>query len=223
MKLAIKGRYSIAFHRFTAPRRCHGLRRPLAPRSPRIVDQLAREFLGLRTGPAAELKDAIRSRLAKSRVSAEVTHAEVEKVVRGFGRRGGCGRNFCTHTGRTTEPASYEALGPALPGEQCAPCGEGGGVIQIRFEPGGEGELTARGLRLRSAGGGGRPAGRAAGSWDRPAGRAWRAARRDGAVHADAGHERRLRAIGYSDEQIRNLTPQQAHEILNQERRQANA
>jgi len=35
--------------------------------------------------------------------------------------------------------------------------------------------------------------------------------------------KRRLRAYGYSDEEIAHLTPQQAHEILAQEGRQPNA
>jgi hypothetical protein len=50
--------------------------------SPRAVDQLAREFWGLKTGSAAELEDAIRSRLAKSGVPGEAHDVEVEKVVR---------------------------------------------------------------------------------------------------------------------------------------------
>jgi hypothetical protein len=35
--------------------------------------------------------------------------------------------------------------------------------------------------------------------------------------------KRRLRALGYSDEAITQLTPQQAHEILAQEGQQPNA
>ena len=61
--------------------------------SPRAVDQLAREFWGLETGTAAELEDAIRSRLAKSGVPVEAHDVEVEKVVRRIEALGDATRN----------------------------------------------------------------------------------------------------------------------------------
>jgi hypothetical protein len=58
---------------------------PSTPRpglSPHAVDQLARGFSGLKTSSAAQLEDAIRTRLAKSGMPVEAHDVEVEKVVR---------------------------------------------------------------------------------------------------------------------------------------------
>jgi len=57
--------------------------------SARAVDNLAHQFSGLKTGSAAQRKDAIRTRLAKSVVPAEAIGAEVEKVVRRIEALGG--------------------------------------------------------------------------------------------------------------------------------------
>jgi hypothetical protein len=187
--------------------------------SPRAVDQLAREFSGLSS--AAESDDAIRTLLAKYGVPVEAIGVEVEMVVRrieALGDADGTVVNFPTHAGRATEP---EVLGSAPAGGRCAVCGKGNGVKRIKH--GGEVNL-----------------------WHEDCGRRHLAAMADPPVKLpDLGPDpldehgaprvasvpfmltqdmkRRLRAHGYSDEEIAHLTPQQANEILAQEGRQPNA
>jgi hypothetical protein len=93
--------------------------------SSRAVDQLVREFSGLKASSAGELEDAIRAALAKSGVPAEAIDVEVETVVRdieALGDTAGTVVNFRARAGGATEPASYEVMGPASPGERCAIC-----------------------------------------------------------------------------------------------------
>ena len=101
---------------------------------PRAVDQFAREVSGLKTGSAAGLEDAIRTRLAKSGVPVEALDVEVENVVRRIMALGDVDdTNVPTPAGRATEPAPYEVLGEGPPGERCVRCGKSGGVKRIRY------------------------------------------------------------------------------------------
>jgi hypothetical protein len=128
---------------------------------------------------------------------------------------------FPNLTGRDTHPVLYEVLGSAPAGERCTVCGKGSGVKRIKH--GGEVYL-----------------------WHEDCGRRHLAAMADppfklpdlgpdpldehGAPRAASvpfmltqDMKRRLRAYGYSDEEIAHLTPQRAHEILAQEGRQPSA
>jgi hypothetical protein len=101
--------------------------------SPRAVDQFAREVSRLKTGSAAGLEDAIRTRLAKSGVPVEALDVEVEKAVRRIAAWGDVDdTNVPTQAGRAAEPAPYEVLGPAPAGEKCWSCGKSSGVQRIK-------------------------------------------------------------------------------------------
>jgi hypothetical protein len=196
---------------------------PWAGLSPRAVDQLAREFSGLETSSVSELEDAIRSRLAKN-VPAEAIDAEVEKVVRrveALGDADGTVINFPTHARRATEPASYEVLGPAPPGERCIGCGKGGGVKRIRHS--GEVDLLHEGCARAHSAAMANPPFELPDLGPAPLDE--HGAPRAGSVPLMMTHDmkRRLRAYGLSDQEIAHLTPQRAHEILDQEGRQPNA
>ena len=66
--------------------------------SPRVIDQLAREFSGLKTSSAVELEDAIRDPVAARQIRAGGSHRrrgrEGGAPHRGSGRRGRYGRKF---------------------------------------------------------------------------------------------------------------------------------
>jgi putative DNA primase/helicase len=102
--------------------------------SSRAVDQLACEFSRMKTGSAAELKDAIRVRLAESGVPAEAVDVETGKVARHIETLG-AGRVFNVPypAGRATKPASYEEIGWAIPGSRCDLYGKGIGVKRIKY------------------------------------------------------------------------------------------
>jgi hypothetical protein len=102
--------------------------RPWPGLSSRAVDHLASELSEPKTRSATELEDLIRTRLAKY-VPAAAIGREVEKVVR---RIEALSDATVTQAGEVTQPASYEVLGPALPGEQCIVCGSGIGMKRIR-------------------------------------------------------------------------------------------
>jgi hypothetical protein len=187
--------------------------RPWPGLSPRAVDRLARQVSELKISSTAELKDAIRSRLAKSGVPAEPIDVEVEKVV--------CRIEALDDVADTVEPAPYEVLGPAPPGERCVCCGKGSGVKRIKR--GGEVDLLhegcARDLSAATANPPVKLPDLGPDALDEHG--AQRAASLPFALTQDM--KRRLRAHGYSDEQIAHLAPHQAHEILAQEGRQPNA
>ncbi len=190
--------------------------------SPRAVEQLSREFSGLKTSSAAELEDAIRTRLAKSGVPPEAIDVEVEKVVRRIEALGDAdGVNFPTHAGRATEPASYEVLGPAPPGERCVRCGKSSGVKRIKH--GSEVDLLHEGCARDLSAAMANPTVKLPDLGPDPLDE--HGAPRTASVPFMLTQEmkRGLRAYGYSDEEVAHLTPQQAHEILVQERRQPNA
>jgi hypothetical protein len=191
---------------------------------PRAVDQLAREVSGLKTGSATELEEAIRSRLSKY-VPADAIDSEVERVLRrieALGDADGTVVNFPIHADRVTEAAaSYEVLGPAPPGERCFRCGKGGGVKRIKH--GGEVDLLHEGCARDLLAATANPSIKLPDLGPDPLDEhgAPRAASVPFMLTQDM--KRRLRAYGYSDAEIAQLTPQQAHEILVQKGRQPNA
>jgi hypothetical protein len=120
--------------------------RPWSGLTPRAVDQLAHEFSGLKASSAAELEDAIRTRLAKY-VPAEAVDVEVEKMMRRIEALDDTDANFPAHAGRATEPDAYEVLGAAPPGEPDSIHPEN--AVQA------EGQVPSRGLEPKLADAGG--------------------------------------------------------------------
>jgi hypothetical protein len=188
--------------------------------APRAVDHLAREFSELKTGSFAELEDALRSRLAKY-VPPEAVDVEVERVVRRIEALVGVDDTVVSFPAHVGAAKPYEVIEPASAGEKCFRCGKSGGVMQIKH--GGEVNLfhpdcadfhfAARvdpPVKVPDLG---------------PDPYDDHGAPRAGSVPfmITQAQKRLLRAHGYSDEDIANLTPQQAHEILTQEGRQPNA
>ena len=187
--------------------------------SPRAVDQLASEFSELKTSSAVELEDAIRTRLAKY-VPGQAIGAEVEKVVRrieALGDVDGTVVNFPTHAGRATSTASYEVLGPAPPGERCFRCGKGSGVKRIKYD--GVVDLLHEGCARDHLAAIANPPIKLPDLGPDPLDEHGAPRAASVAFMLTQDMKRRLRACGYSDQEIAHLKPQQAHEILAQEGR----
>jgi hypothetical protein len=157
-------------------------------------------------------------------VPVEAIDAEVEKVVRrieALGDADGTVVNFPTRARRATEPAPYEVLGSAQPGERCVHCGRGSGVKRIKH--GSEVDLLHEGCAPDLLAAMANPQVKLPDLGPDPLDEhgAPRAASVPFMLTQDM--KRQLRAHGYSDEEIGHLTPQQAHEILAREGRQPDA
>ena len=128
---------------------------------------------------------------------------------------------FPNLTGRDTYRGLYEVLGPAPAGERCVRCGKGSGVKRIKH--GGEVDLLHEGCARDHLAAIANPPVKLPDLGPDPLDEhgAPRAASVPFMLTQDM--KRRLRAYGYSDEEIAHLTPQQAHEILAQEGQQPNA
>jgi hypothetical protein len=197
-----------------------------------VVDQLAPEFLGLSS--AAELDGAIRARLAKNGVPTEVIDVEVERVVRRIDELRDAGAvNPTAHAARTSsqpahgpapgdaEPAPYKVLGPAGLGGRCLSCDSGVGAKKVLLN--GKVEIWHPACVERHLASMAEPpvtlSDLGPDHWDED-GAPRTTASMPFMVTQDMKH--RLRALGYSNEQIAHLKPEQANEILAQGERPPN-
>ncbi len=128
---------------------------------------------------------------------------------------------FPNLTGRDTDPGLYEVLGSAPAGQRCTICGKGSGVKRIKH--GGEVDLWHEDCGRRHLAAMAEPPFKLPDLEPAPLDEhgAPRAASVPFMLTQDM--KRRLRAYGYSDEEIAHLTPERAHEILDSEGQQPNA